>query len=151
MNLYNLIIFVYLFCAASFNYYLLNFYLKYMPGDIYENSMISSISEAIAHYVAGYVVIKIGTVKTLTIANMMASIAGITLWFSTSADMTSIVPASVLAAKFGTGMAFATLYMSTLQYFPNRFMGRVFGTCNVSARFCTIFALMVAEAPSPIP
>ena len=33
-NLTNLLIFVFLFCAASFNYYLLNFYLKYMPGSI---------------------------------------------------------------------------------------------------------------------
>ena len=30
-------------------------------------------------------------------------------------------------------------------------MGRVFGTCNVTARSVTILAPMVAEAPSPIP
>ena len=80
MNLTNLIIFVYLFCAASFNYYLLNFYLKYMPGDIYENSIVSSISETIAHYMAGCMVLKIGAVHTLSGTNLLAAISGIVLW-----------------------------------------------------------------------
>lgn len=57
----------------------------------------------------------------------------------------------MLAAKFGAGAAFALLYMATLHYFPNRFLGRVFGTCNVTARFATIFAPMVAEAADPTP
>lgn len=113
-SLSNMIIFVYLFCAVSFNYYLLNFYLKYMPGDIYENSIVSSVSESVAHYLAGWIVIKIGTVQTLGGANVLAVLSGLVLWVSSTNDWVSLVPYSVLAAKFGTGGAFAVLYMSTL-------------------------------------
>ena len=41
------------------------------------------------------------------------------------------------------------LYMSILHYFPNKFMGRIFGTCNSTALFITIFAPIAAEATSP--
>lgn len=151
LNLTNLLIFVYLFCAASFNYYLLNYYLKYMPGSIYTNSIVSSISETVAHWMAGWIVLKLGSVNGLTGANALATLSAAALWLSTANEMAGPVPYTVLAAKFGTGAAFAMLYMSTLQYFPNRYMGRVFGTCNVTARFVTIMAPMVAELPSPIP
>lgn len=54
-----------------------------------------------------------------------------------------------MAGKFGTGAAFCMLYMSTLQFFDNRYLGRVFGICNVTARLLTILSPMVAEAPDP--
>ena len=41
------------------------------------------------------------------------------------------------------------LYMSILNYLPNKFMGRVFGTCNSTALFITIFAPIAARAASP--
>ena len=56
-----------------------------------------------------------------------------------------------MGAKFGASAAFAMLYMSTISYFPSRFMGIVFGICNVTARAVTILAPMVAEAPVPTP
>ena len=150
-NLTNWLIFVYLFCAASFNYYLLNFYLKYMPGDLYTNSIVSSLSEAVAHILAGWIVTKVGPVNGLSFALFLATLSAFSLWVCTAKDWLEPVPFTVLAAKFGTGGAFAMLYMSTLQFFPPRFLGRVFGTCNVTARFVTIMAPMIAEAPDPLP
>ena len=85
-----------------------------MPGDIYQNSMISSVSESVAHYLAGWIVLKIGTVKTLGGSNVLAALSGLVLLVSSTNDWVSLVPYSVLAAKFGTGAAFAVLYMSTL-------------------------------------
>lgn len=43
------------------------------------------------------------------------------------------------------------VYMCTLQYFPSRFLGTVFGVCNVTARAITIMSPMVAEAAQPTP
>ena len=130
---------------------MLNFYLKYMPGSIYTNSVVSSVSETVAHWMAGCIVVKLGSVNGLSTANFLTVLSAAGLWASTASAWADPVPFTVLAAKFGTGAAFAMLYMSTLQYFPNRFMGRVFGTCNVTARFVTIMAPMVAELPSPVP
>ena len=147
----NLLIFVFLFSSASFNYYLLNFFLKYVPGDIFTNSIISSVSEAIAHGIAGWIVLKVGPVNGLTFSFFLAAASAAILWYCEASDNLGPVPFSVLAGKFGTGAAFAMLYMSTLHFFPNRFMGRVFGTCNVTARFVTITSSMIAEAPQPTP
>lgn len=151
VNLANLLIFVYLFCAASFNYYLVNFYLKYIPGDIFANSIVASLAESTAHWLSGWIVIKIGPVNGICASFSLAGVAGAALWLCDANGVSDLIPEIVLAAKFGAGAAFAMLYMSTLHYFPNRFLGRVFGTCNVTARFATIFAPMIAEAADPTP
>lgn len=113
-NLSNLLIFVFLFCAASFNYYLLNFFLKYMKGDVFTNSAVSSLAETIAHIIAGFIVLKIGAIRGLCFANSLAAASAALLWIANVYDYTSLVPVSILAGKFGTGAAFCMLYMSTL-------------------------------------
>ena len=113
-NLSNLLIFIYLFCAASFNYYLLNFFLKYLKGDVFTNSAVSSIAETIAHALAGVIVLKIGAIRGLFLSNTLSAVAATLLWISFVYDWTSIVPVGILAGKFGTGAAFCMLYMSTL-------------------------------------
>lgn len=42
--LYNLVLMLVAWCGASFTFYLLNFFIKYMPGDIYINSIVSGFS-----------------------------------------------------------------------------------------------------------
>lgn len=149
LNLTNLLIFVFLFCAASFNFYLINFYLKYLPGDIYTNSIVASVAEFVSHITSGWVVIKIGPARGIGCSFFLATLSATVLALAGQGGW--ITPVAVLGGKFGTGSAFTMLYMSTLHYFPSRFMGRVFGVCNVSARFCTIGASMVAESASPTP
>ena len=42
--IYNLSLMIMVWVSASFSFYLLNFLVKYMPGDIYFNSIISGLS-----------------------------------------------------------------------------------------------------------
>lgn len=49
----NTIVQVFNWLAASFNYYMVVFLLKYFPGEIYYNSAASCISEVVACLVAG--------------------------------------------------------------------------------------------------
>jgi len=109
-----LLIFVFLFCAASFNYYLLNFFLKYMKGDIFTNSIVSSIAEAVAHATAGVIVLKVGAINGLCFSNALAASSAAFLWIATVYNWLDAVPFCILAGKFGTGAAFCMLYMSTL-------------------------------------
>ena len=85
-----------------------------MPGDIFTNSIVSSVSEAIAHGVAGWIAVKIGATNGLMCAFTLAASSAALLWFAEATDATNLVPVSILAGKFGTGAAFAMLYMSTL-------------------------------------
>lgn len=44
MLVYNLFLMLLCWGSASFTFYLLNFFIKYMPGDIYINSIVSGLS-----------------------------------------------------------------------------------------------------------
>ena len=50
--IHNLLMMIMAWVAGSFSFYLLNFLIKYMPGDIYYNSMVSGLS-AIALLIEG--------------------------------------------------------------------------------------------------
>ena len=56
INLVNLLIFIYMFSATSFNYYLINFYLKYIPGNTYINTIVATLAEAISALLSGLIV-----------------------------------------------------------------------------------------------
>ena len=150
-NLSNLIIFVYLFSSASFNYYMINFYLKYIPGNIYVNSIIASLSESISTLLSGLIVTLAGPRNSISLMNTMAGLSTVGLWAAEVNEWLGEVPALILLAKFGVCAGFAMLYMSTLVYFPSHYLGAVFGICNTAARAATISAPMVAELPTPIP
>lgn len=87
LNLANVLIFVYLFCAASFNYYLINFYLKYIPGDIFINSIVASLAETTAHWLSGFISIKFGPANGMCASFCLAGCAGAALWFCDANDM----------------------------------------------------------------
>ena len=151
MNLTNLLIFVYLFSSASFNYYLINFYMKYIPGNIYTNTIVASLSEATSAMLSGFIVQLLGPRNAITLCNILAGVSTIILWIAEKNDWIEEVPAFILLAKFGVCSFFAMLFMSTLIYFPSRYLGAVFGICNTVARSVTILAPMVAEVDTPIP
>ena len=61
LNLTNLLVFIYLMSAASFDFYLINFYLKYIPGNVFVNTIVSSLSSGISCFISGIVVLKLGS------------------------------------------------------------------------------------------
>ena len=58
--LINVVCLLFLWIASTFDYYLINFQLKYIDGDIYTNTIVSSVSEVTAYLVSGAVYDKIG-------------------------------------------------------------------------------------------
>ena len=138
-----------MFGAASFNYYLITFYTKYIPGNIFVNMIVASLSEFFSTIITGAIVSKLGPKLAFTVAYSLCGVACAFLWLAEARERVQDIPSIILVAKFGICSAFSMLYMNTLLYFPNKFMGRVFGMCNVFARFVTIMSPMVAEAPEP--
>ena len=147
----NLSIFVYLFVCASFNYYLITFYTKYIPGNVYVNTIVCSLAEAVSTWCAGPTVRLLKPRNSITIAFSMCGVFSIGLWLVQAADATGLIPVVILGARFGICAGFGMLYMCTLYYFPSRHTGSVFGICNTVARAITILSPMVAETPAPIP
>ena len=79
MNLTNLMIFVYLFSSASFDYYLINFFLKYVPGNIFVNIIVAAIANSISCYVAGAIVVKLGSANGMCFTFGICGIAALLL------------------------------------------------------------------------
>ena len=58
--LINVVCLLFLWIVSTFDYFLINFQLKYIKGDIYANTIVSSVSEVTAYLVSGALYDKIG-------------------------------------------------------------------------------------------
>jgi hypothetical protein len=68
MYLVNIIVMNVAWSSAFFTYYMVGFYVKYIPGDVFQNVIFSSISEALACFATGFVADYFGTKPTLLLA-----------------------------------------------------------------------------------
>lgn len=151
-NVCNLVIFILLCISCNFCYYLLNFYIKYIPGDIFVNQTINSISEAFAVGPLAVIISAFFSVKTsyvLTLA--LCAISCLAILMSIQLKWVDVIPFSVLGAKASVTTPFCILYFSTLQFFSTRYLGLVLGLYNMLGRITTVSVPMVAEMPEPIP
>jgi len=98
LNLTNLIAFVYLFSAASFDFYLINFYLKYVPGNVFVNTIVSSASSCISGYISGFIVLKLGSQNGMSVTFSLCFLSSILLLVAESSNWLSVIPVAVLAA-----------------------------------------------------
>ena len=76
-HLHNLLLLLFLWVASAFDYYLINFQLKYIEGDIYTNTIVSSVSEVTAYLVSGALYEKIGTKVSFVGSFIIAAIGSI--------------------------------------------------------------------------
>ena len=75
----NLLILVVVWVASSFNYYLINFKMKYIEGNIFVNNSVAATTEMVAYLVGGFAYQKIGIRLTLAIAFCISCIGSICL------------------------------------------------------------------------
>ena len=145
----NLVVLLFLWVASAFDYYLINFQLKYIEGDIYVNTVVSSVSEVTAYIVSGALYDKIGP-KVSFVASFVIGIIGSLFYITLSTSYKSMVPIMVLGAKFGISGSFNVVYLAN-GLFPAVYSSTTFGLCNFFARFASMLAPILAEQPKPIP
>lgn len=146
----NLIVMAYMWAACSFGYYMIIFYLKYLPGNIYNNSLSSGGTDLIAVVFSGVLYGKLGLRKTVTGLFTLSTIGGLMIIFL-GENSTTLVPIFVVITKFGISGGFVLCYCSTVDVFPTLFCSTGLGICNFGARVLSILAPIVAEEPAPIP
>jgi hypothetical protein len=149
--------------ATSFGYYLISYYLKYIPGDIYTNVILASISEIFSSFFSATLCNHplIGAQKSLLISFLISGFFSFLLVITTE-DVSSTPkngddPVSfyllllVILIKLGLSSAQNVCSLITAELFPIAYSSSVFGFCNIAARFTTILAPLVAEMPTPMP
>ena len=95
--------------ASSFNYYLMTFFLKYIPGNIYINTTISNLSQLTAYAVSGYTMNLMGIRSSYFTGFMIGAGGGLLLIFMF--NYTHVMPVFVLLAQFGVALSFNICYL----------------------------------------
>lgn len=140
---------LFLWCATVFDYYLINFQLKYIEGDIYTNTIVSSVSEVCAYLLSGVLYERIGTKVSFISAYILAIIGSI--FYVTLGDYhKALIPVMVLGSKFGISAAFNDVYLAN-SLFPPLYSSTTFGICNFVARLTSMLAPQFAEVQKPVP
>jgi len=73
----NLMLMTAVWVAASFNYYLISFYMKYVPGDIFVNNSVSCVAELAADLLSCLFVSRLGIKKSFVGSFILAAVGGI--------------------------------------------------------------------------
>eukprot|EP00347_Sterkiella_histriomuscorum_P006274 403353395 len=148
--LYNLILMIMNWCAASFTFYLLSFFIKYMPGDIFVNSIVSGLC-CFSLLMEGPIQKKLSTKVGQSISFALGLIAAVGIcFFDKHTNQVVLYSLVLLIAKSGAELAFAFVTLIHLELFPTSFLVTSYGICNIFCRMVTMFAPIVAEIPNPM-
>lgn len=80
-NFKNLMILVFLWVAASFNMYMIGFYMKYIGGSIFVNTLITVLSEIPLSLLGGYFYHLKGPKIAIPVFFLIALVGGLSLLF----------------------------------------------------------------------
>lgn len=72
----NLLVMAYMWANCSFSYYMIVYYLKYLPGNIYNNSFASGCSDLIAIVLAGVLYSRYGLRNSFTFLLALSVLGG---------------------------------------------------------------------------
>lgn len=138
---------------GSFNFYLITFYLKYFPGNIFVNAMCFASADMVAYLSSGLVLKYLKIRQGLAFSYSFALIGSIIYLcvFSIDGLPDYAIPAIVAVCRVGGSMSFNIGYVSVSRLFPTEFTTTVFGVVNLFSHLITIGAPVVAETSQPIP
>lgn len=114
----NLLIMSFVWIATSIDYYLINFYLKYLKGNMFLNSNVAALAECLSTIMAGYLYLNFGLKMALFVSFAISVVGSVLIMFLEKSNP-DWVPVFILLAKYGIGSAFAINYVSNF-IFPVR-------------------------------
>lgn len=153
-HLINLIILIYLWVAASFNLYMIGFYLKYVSDSLFISTLISCLGDIPLSIGGGFTYHFLGPRRAMAIFLGVAICGGVSLasWATPEKGVsTVIISILVLFTRSGIKATFDSCYLANSTIFPAIFAGTAFGFCNLGAKLVTIFSAPMAELDKPIP
>ena len=134
--------------ASSINFYTVNFYMPYVPGDVFVNTFYSTLSENAANLASGVIFGILGIKPSFLIGYAFAAVGGLLIMTGPDGQLMGIY---VLLAKFAITYTFNIVYMSTPKFFPENVTTTVWGYLNTVARFLSALAPLIAVQPAPLP
>ena len=133
--------------VTSFSTYLIYFYIKYVPGNIFLNNALASLAEPPSHFLSGYLLKKFRLKFALVFTYSCAIVFTVLIFY----EATWLIVIAVFLAKFGSAASFNMVYLGNNELFPAIYLSTSFGVCNLTARVATILSPQVAEIAYPVP
>eukprot|EP00347_Sterkiella_histriomuscorum_P007109 403350227 len=135
--------------ASTFSYYLVLFYMKYLPGNIFENTIFCSSADTAGYLFTGILFQYVGGRKSLIISFSLAAISSFCI--VNLRYYPSLVPIFLFGSRLGIAAACNVLTIVNILVFPADFRSTSFGICNIFARMAAIIAPLAAELEYPYP
>lgn len=147
-SFYNLALMMVTWVSTSFTYFLVIFLVKYLPGSLYMNQMVSGFS------VIGYLIVPMLAPKfdnrrimlmgyVISIVFLMAMLLYETEFLETAGEFTYSV--IFFLFKTGVSMVFISLFVIHQDLFSTKFLATSYGLCNTVSRVATLAAPIAAE------
>ncbi len=153
-HLINLVILMYLWVAASFNLYMISFYMKYVGKNIFIATLTSCLGDIPLSIGGGFLYHFLGPKYAMPIFLSVAVMGSISLatWAQPKYELgNGLMSVLVLFTRSGIKCTFDSCYLANSTIFPAIFAGTAFGLCNIGAKLVTIFAPAMAEITPPTP
>ena len=153
-NLVNLSILIFLWVAASFNLYMISFYMKYVSNNIFVATLTSCLGDIPLSIGGGFLYHHLGPKYAMPIFLASAILGSLSLatWAAPDKKLNIVIMSIlVLFTRSGIKCTFDSCYLANATIFPAIFAGTAFGLCNIGAKLVTIFAPVMAEITPPTP
>jgi hypothetical protein len=134
-----------LLTTILFIFFLINFQLKAIPGDLISLTVVCSLAEFTAGCIAGSLYLKLGDKIGLIFSFALSASGTLCLFLLWTTNSPRAILISMLVAKFGITLALDMIFVSFIYLIPTILCSTVFGFCNGAARTVNAFSSLAAE------
>lgn len=109
----------FLWSANMFNNYMLGFYVKYFPGNIFINSMYFALADIFAYVLSGVIIKRVAIKKSFFIIYAIMLSGSVFYLFFFWYD--PLVPVFIMLSEVGVSMSFNVMYCTNKKLYPIEF------------------------------
>ena len=150
--LVNLILITVIWVSVTFNYYMINFQVKYFPGSFDVNTIAMFGSDIPFCLLAGFLISILQTRTVFMIFHTIQIFASLTVLAFIDPDNPGLAfPFLIALARGGVIATFVTVWVAHPKMFPTLFAVTSMGISNIFSRSIVILAPMIAEVAFPTP
>ena len=139
----NLFIYIWTWIVASFSYYLTYFFIKYLEGDVFTNTIGAALSEMIGYIVTGFIYEVLG-LKTSYVVHFLLGALGSALYLFVVPHHPDVTPIILLFTVYGLSSNCIDNWLSNSRLFPVIYASTTNGIASFFARFLNILVPQVA-------
>ena len=145
----NLIISTTLMVTCQFNYFLICFNIKYMPGIIFLSQIICASCEMAFLFISNPFIKYLGLKRSFFVGYGISLLGSVPLIFETNSNVLPVL--LILLARVGIIFVVNVTYLTFSTLFPPIFSQTTFGFAKLIGRVFVVLAPLVAELAAPAP